>query len=158
MAEQVDPIKPTLKAPVPQRLKLHYDKPLSTFAFKFNLRRYIVVVQCGDDQEIIDFADAVWGVAVEQPSWRGGAASPCCQPTLKPPGTKRLKLKYDEVDLTFAFKVMLRRYMMGLRRSPRRVRRERDGYQDATHDGGGGAYAAARDPQGVVRRQGIVRG
>jgi len=42
-AVQVDPIKPTLKAPVTKRLKLHYDKPLSTFAFKFNLRRYSVV-------------------------------------------------------------------------------------------------------------------
>ena len=84
----------------------------------------LVVVQCGDDQEIIDFADAAWGVAMEQPSWRGGAGSPFqptahrgrgeslvplyihttaslslspCQPTLKAPGTKRLKLRYDEL-------------------------------------------------------------
>ena len=40
---QVDPIKPTLKAPGTKRLKLHYAKPLSNFAFKFNLRRYTVV-------------------------------------------------------------------------------------------------------------------
>ena len=39
-AVQVDPIKPTLKAPGTQRLKLKYDNPLSSFAFKFNLRRY----------------------------------------------------------------------------------------------------------------------
>ena len=39
-AVQVDPIKPTLKAPGTKLLKLQYDKPLSTFAFKFNLRRY----------------------------------------------------------------------------------------------------------------------
>jgi uncharacterized membrane protein len=33
---QVDPIKPTVKV----ALKLQYDQLLSTFAFKFNLRRY----------------------------------------------------------------------------------------------------------------------
>ena len=37
---QVDPIKPTLKAPGTKRLKLKYDGLLSSFAFKFNLRRY----------------------------------------------------------------------------------------------------------------------
>ena len=39
-AVQVDPIKPTLKAPGTKRLKLKYNVLLSTFAFKFNLRRY----------------------------------------------------------------------------------------------------------------------
>jgi hypothetical protein len=37
---QVDPIKPTLKAPGTKRLKLKCDLLLSNFAFKFNLRRY----------------------------------------------------------------------------------------------------------------------
>ena len=37
---QVDPIKPTLKAPGTERLRLKYGEPLSNFAFKFNLRRY----------------------------------------------------------------------------------------------------------------------
>jgi len=37
---QVDPIKPTLKAPGTRRLRLNYDELLSSFAFKFNLRRY----------------------------------------------------------------------------------------------------------------------
>jgi hypothetical protein len=37
---QVDPIKPKLKAPGTKRLKLTYDQLLSSFAFKFNLRRY----------------------------------------------------------------------------------------------------------------------
>ena len=37
---QVDPIKPTLKAPGTERLRLECDEPLSNFAFKFNLRRY----------------------------------------------------------------------------------------------------------------------
>ena len=39
-AVQVDPIKPTLKPPGTKRLKLKCDVLLSTFAFKFNLRRY----------------------------------------------------------------------------------------------------------------------
>ena len=39
-AVQVDPIKPTLKPPGTDRLKLKYDEPPSNFAFKFNLRRY----------------------------------------------------------------------------------------------------------------------
>ena len=41
-AVQVDPIRPTLKAPGTKRLKLKYDGPLSNFAFKFKLRRYIM--------------------------------------------------------------------------------------------------------------------
>ena len=40
---QVDPIKPTLKAPVSKRLKLYYNEPPSIFAFEFNLRRYTEV-------------------------------------------------------------------------------------------------------------------
>jgi len=35
------------------------------------------------------------------------------KPTLKPPGTKHLKLKCDIVLSTFAFKFKLRRYTMG---------------------------------------------
>ena len=37
---QVDPVKPALKAPGTQRLKLNYDYLLTSFAFNFNLRRY----------------------------------------------------------------------------------------------------------------------
>ena len=37
---QVDPCRPTLKAPITKRLKLKYDELLSSFAFNFNLRRY----------------------------------------------------------------------------------------------------------------------
>jgi hypothetical protein len=33
-------MKPTLKAPGSKRLKLKCDNPLSSFAFKFDLRRY----------------------------------------------------------------------------------------------------------------------
>jgi len=39
---QVDPIKPTLKAPGSKRLKLEHENLLSNFGFKFNLRRYSV--------------------------------------------------------------------------------------------------------------------
>jgi len=39
-AVQVDPIKPTLKAPGSMLLKLRYVGPVLNFAFKVNLRRY----------------------------------------------------------------------------------------------------------------------
>ena len=39
-AVQVDPMKPTLKAPGSECLQLKYAYLLSTYAFKFNLRRY----------------------------------------------------------------------------------------------------------------------
>jgi len=48
-AVQVDPIKPTLKAPVSKSLKLKYDKPVSNVAFKFNLRHYTMAVRHGGD-------------------------------------------------------------------------------------------------------------
>jgi len=41
-AAQVDPIKPTLKAPGTKRLKLKCDDPLLSFGFNFNLRHCIV--------------------------------------------------------------------------------------------------------------------
>ena len=40
---QVDPINPKLKPPGTKRLKLKYDKPLSSFAFKLNLHHYTEV-------------------------------------------------------------------------------------------------------------------
>jgi hypothetical protein len=49
---QVDPIKPTLKAPGIKLLKLKYDKPLSKFAFKINLRRYFME-NTGDDHNFV---------------------------------------------------------------------------------------------------------
>jgi len=44
-AVQADPIKPTLKPTGTKRLKLKCDILLSTSAFKFNLRRYIMGAQ-----------------------------------------------------------------------------------------------------------------
>ena len=49
---QVDPIKPVLKAPGTEHLILKYDQPLSNFAFKFNMRRYME----GDTQKDVDAA------------------------------------------------------------------------------------------------------
>jgi len=46
-AVQIDPIKPTVKAPGPQHLKLEYDGLLSNFGFKFNLRRYTWATRTG---------------------------------------------------------------------------------------------------------------
>jgi hypothetical protein len=37
-------MKPELKAPGTMLFKLGYEEPVSNFAFKFNLRRYIMVV------------------------------------------------------------------------------------------------------------------
>jgi len=45
---QVDPIKPTFKAPGTERLKPKYDEPPSSFAFKLNLRRYSKVENVSD--------------------------------------------------------------------------------------------------------------
>ena len=41
-AVHVDPIKPKLKPPRTERLKLTCDHPLSNLSFNFNLRRYTV--------------------------------------------------------------------------------------------------------------------
>ena len=61
-AVQVDPIKPTFKVPGIKLLQPKYGKPLSNFAFKFNLRRYS------------------WGGTAPAPrtgSWRPGVRWPC---------------------------------------------------------------------------------
>jgi hypothetical protein len=39
-AVQLDPMQSRLKAPGTKRLTLHCEEPLSSFAYKFNLRRY----------------------------------------------------------------------------------------------------------------------
>ena len=44
---QVDHIKTILEPPATKRLKLKHDELLSSFAFKSNLRRYIMVVAIG---------------------------------------------------------------------------------------------------------------
>jgi len=52
---QADPIKPMLKAPGTERLKLKHEKLLSNFGFKFNLRRYTQVISINAlDNKIVD--------------------------------------------------------------------------------------------------------
>jgi len=48
-AVQVDPIRPVLKAPETVLFKLRCDGPLSNVAFKFNLRRYRLVLDEGKE-------------------------------------------------------------------------------------------------------------
>ena len=60
-AALVDPMKPVLKAPGPKRLKPNYDNLLSNVAFKFNLRRYIMIQS--------DLTHG-WGLDL---TWQGGA-------------------------------------------------------------------------------------
>ena len=78
-AVQVNLMKPTLKPPGTKRLKPKYDEPLSNFAFNVNLRRYAVE------------RGVAGGCATEDLHGRAVQVDPI-KPTLKPPGTKRLKL------------------------------------------------------------------
>jgi hypothetical protein len=51
---QVDPIRPALKSPGSERLKLKSEELLSNFGFKFNLRRYIVAEASERDDDDLD--------------------------------------------------------------------------------------------------------
>jgi len=88
-------MNPKMKPPGTKRLKLEYDGPPSNFAFKFNLRRYNVVVR----DETRPISDPGRAVQVDR-----------IKPMLKPPGTKLLKLNCDILLSTSAFKFKLRRY------------------------------------------------
>ena len=59
-AVQVDPIEPTLKAPGTQPLKLEFGKPLSSFAFNFNLSRYNTVTRQPARGTLLDAYTLVW--------------------------------------------------------------------------------------------------
>ena len=72
----VDPIKPTLTDPGPKRLKPRYDKPLSSFAFNFNLRRYNMGIREG-------------GFVKQKAGW---CRLPVSNPVLTAPWFQRLKL------------------------------------------------------------------
>jgi len=105
---QVDPIKPKLKPPVTQLLKLNSDEPLSNLAFKINLRRYNKV---GAALYLRMF---VVRFAKRFPQQHGRAVQvDPVKPMLKPPGTKHLKLKCDILLSTSAFRFHLRRYSTG---------------------------------------------
>ena len=90
----------TLKAPGTKRLKLDFDELLSTFAFNFNLRRFI-------EAEV----DVFYDDGNVQLELHGKAVQ--IEPMiiiLKAPETKRFKLKCDKPVSTVAFKSNLRRY------------------------------------------------
>jgi len=97
---QVDPIKPTLKAPVSKSFKLKYYPLLSNLAFKFNMRRFIK-----------DTLDELPG-GERTHIGRVVQVDPI-KPTLVAPGTPRLKLKCDKLLSNFAFKFKLLRYTSG---------------------------------------------
>ena len=86
---QVDPIKPTLKAPGSKRLKLEYEKLLSNCAIIFRLRRYSWAAGLGQGEAVQ--VDPV-------------------EPMLKAPGNKRLKLKFDKLLSSFAYNFNLRHF------------------------------------------------
>ena len=63
-AVQLDPIKPTFKAPGIKLLELQYDELVSNFAFKLILRRYIKV--SNDKQTFHDAAYVVFKYEVRR--------------------------------------------------------------------------------------------
>ena len=68
---QVDSIEATVQAPGTKRLRLKHDEPLSSFAFKFNLRRYIE----GEDGMDVDGEDGGGGGGGKRAGWREAAYS-----------------------------------------------------------------------------------
>ena len=77
MAVQADPIKPTLKASETKRFKLRHVKLLSSFAFKFNLRRYSTVARrsCGTRRATRSGGSPVAAAAVPEPAAAAAAAA-----------------------------------------------------------------------------------
>jgi hypothetical protein len=67
---QVDPIKPTLKAPGIQPLKLKYVKLLSNVAFKFNLRRFIMADAQGREVRRLQSSTALAAARWQVNAWR----------------------------------------------------------------------------------------
>jgi len=57
---QVDPIEPTLKAPISERVILKYDERLSNFTFRFNSRRYTMTCTDGTEATSVDDASVVF--------------------------------------------------------------------------------------------------
>ena len=85
-----------MKAPGTKRLKLKYDGPLSKFAFKVNLRHYImeIVIRNTTAMEVnVELACVKLGVDDDTAvTVLGGAVQvDPFKPTLKAPGTKHLK-------------------------------------------------------------------
>jgi len=103
-AVQVDPMKPSLKSVGTKRLELKYYKLLSSFAFNFNLRRYTL------ERARPNRARESRARRVRTASVGRCKLNDPMKPKVKPPETKRLKLKCDILLSTSAFKFNLRRY------------------------------------------------
>jgi len=93
-AVQVDPLKPTLKAPGAKRSKLKYAEPLSNFAINFNLRHYI--------KELTFAARGGEKLGICGRTGEAVQVDPI-KPMLKAPRTERLRLKHGELLSNFAF-------------------------------------------------------
>ena len=94
-----------MKAPGTKRLKLKCDEPRSNFAFELNLRRFNL------ESNSIEELDGLLHLEHLRCLYIGKAVQVVpIKPTLKAPGTKRLKLKCDRLLSTLAFKFNLRRY------------------------------------------------
>jgi hypothetical protein len=105
-------MKPKLKPPGTKRLTLKCDEPLSSFAFKLNLRRYIAAA---DGVSAAARHDVRNGRSAAAAGVRAGSLGKAVQvhpikPTLKAPGAKRLKLKCDALLSKCAFNFSLRHY------------------------------------------------
>ena len=96
-----------MKALGTKRLKLKCDKLLSTFAFNINLRRHNVVSLRA--RNLCDGGSVAYTTLRVVPPGEAVQLDPI-EPTLKAPGTKRLKLKCDELLSSFASNINLRRY------------------------------------------------
>ena len=68
---QLAPIKPTLEAPGTKRVKLEFDKLLTSFAFKFNLRRY-TEAECDTYQRCLEELEGSAGGGVGPGGGSGG--------------------------------------------------------------------------------------
>jgi hypothetical protein len=78
---QVEPMKPTLKAPIIARLKLEYVNMLSTFGFNFSLRRYRKVNVNHIPEEGLDLVEAGPAATCHVPT---GRPATCHTPTGRP--------------------------------------------------------------------------
>jgi hypothetical protein len=65
-----------------------------------------VVVQCGEDQEILDFADVVWGAAAEQPSWEFDDLPAKCGVDVTDITTRRMTVAAERVQLLESLKAL----------------------------------------------------
>ena len=107
---QLDPIKPAAKATGTKRLKLRYYEVLSSAAFIFNWRRCALAWNL--PHTCIFQSDIVVGwCRLVDPN----------KPTLKAPGSRRLKLEDEKKLSNFAFKFNLRRYTVGFTALTQRI-------------------------------------